>query len=144
MRVLNKIYKKDRKKLDIFKRKYVLCHNDNTSDLYLYVLDDYREFFNSEKKDEVFFYWKDKNLYLWVDVYNKNSKFSSEKRYEIFKKHIKNSVLAFVKLEEVSLEINPKLTISFYNKDKLISKEEFDKLDSYINSNDKFEINIKY
>lgn len=144
MRKLNKIYKKGFESLDLYKRKYVLGHNDHTKDLFLYIVDDYSEFFNSHKKDEVFFYWKDKSLHVWVDVYNENSKFSSQKRYEIFKKHIKNSILAFVKLEDDALAINPRLIISFYDKNRLISKDDYDKLALYISKDDEFESNIKY
>ena len=114
------------------------------SGTFLYFCKDYKRFFNLDKKDEVFFHWKDKELIVWIDVYNENSRFSSKKRYEIFKKHIKNSVLAFYKLEEDAKKINPKLSILFYDRDKLLDKEVYSSLNIYVDDDTKFDIDIKY
>lgn len=144
MRKLNKKYLDHSKNLGVFERSYVLCHDDDTAELFLYFCKDYESFFNSDKKDEVFFYWQGKDLVVWVDVYNEKSKFSSKERLEIFKKHIKNSVLAFYRLEEDAKIINPKLSILFYDRKKLIDKEVYPSLNLYVDDDTKFDTNIKY
>ena len=94
MRKLNKKYLDYSKNLGVFERSYVLCHDDDTAELFLYFCKDYESFFNSDKKD--------------------------------------------------AKKINPKLSILFYDRKKLIDKEVYPSLNLYVDGDTKFDTNIKY
>lgn len=87
------------KNLDLKDRKYILSHDDDTGDLYVHILANFKDYKLSDHLDEVFGYWKDDDFVFSCLLDNDKSSYTIEGRYLIFKGHLRNSVLTMLKAE---------------------------------------------
>lgn len=95
-------------------RKYVLCHSDDRAELFLYIGSSWEIGGKSGKMDEVFGEWEETNgrlaLHLTCFLDCSTSRFGTEKRYNLFVRHMPNVVLAIAlgdKLEQSGLMDSP-------------------------------------
>lgn len=99
------------KNLDLKDRKYILAHDDDTGDLYVHILADFKDYKLSDHLDEVFGYWKDDDFVFSCLLDNDKSSYTTEGRYLIFKGHLRNSVLTMLKAERKLKEEDLKVSL---------------------------------
>lgn len=85
--------------LDLKDRSYVLGHDDDTGELFVHIVKDFKEVALSDHLDEVFGHWEDGKFVFSALVDNEKSSYTSEGRLLIFKGHLRNSILAMLRAE---------------------------------------------
>lgn len=86
--------------LDPLKRKYTLTHSDETGMRFLFIGSEYAEEEYDELRDEVIAHWEiiDKKYFLKVNcpLNCSESKYSSDERLQIFKRHMPRVLQAII------------------------------------------------
>lgn len=88
--------------LSLFQRSYLLSHDDDSSTLIVKIADSFASYRLSDRADEVFSKWvqDQKEFHMTCYLEGEETKFPPSLRYEIFKAHMHNSLLAFMMAEE--------------------------------------------
>lgn len=99
--------------VDPLKRKYTLTHSDETGMRFLFIGSEYAEEEYDELRDEVIAHWDkiDDKYYLkfYCPLSCKESKYSSDERLKIFKRHMPRVLKAVIGGDSNYIKSNPKL-----------------------------------
>lgn len=122
------------KDLDLEDRSYLLTHCDDTSQLTVYIGDDFPRDLFGPSGDEVLAYLEDKVFHVDCKLDCQGSSFPTAIRYEIFKAHMANSILAIYKADK-DLEniLDWPLQVHYISQDPDYDKvKRYDRLRSYL------------
>lgn len=125
MREIQVIEENGAKALPLFEREYILLHDDITAELCLIISKSVANYPLSEKRDEMFGRWREGKFEIYCFLDNSNSRFSTEVRYEIFKAHIKNSLISMMRGERKFTEdvLDTPVREIFYSKEEKYHRE---------------------